>query len=218
MSPLSSGRRVELAVAALSLASSLALAAPPAGAHLPGAAPLYAFGNATLAPWGEPNFTIHAFMDQMGLPPSVGDRLEIEFAVDNGTGPPIVFEIHTHAGASGYRVYYNESSAALKDSWTVAENASYMVYFENPYNFSVFLSYNFVLLAPTPATSALLFIFPATAGVALGWFFFVRAGRGLPPQGEGGEAGDEDDEDSSEEGEPEPGPERGPTPEAPPGP
>lgn len=205
-------RRFEVDAVAVALLTGLFLAAPPASAHLPGAAPLTQSGSTTLAPWGSPNYTIHAFMDQIGLPPSVGDTLQIEFAVDNGTGPPVLFEIHTHAGPLGYKVYYNKSLAALKDTWKVPENASYMIYFENPYNFSVFLTYSFVLLAPPPDTGILLFIFAAIAGIALGWFFFVRAGL-RPAAEEDGEDAEDEHEDSPAAGEDENAPPEAPTPD-----
>ncbi len=206
-------------LAAIALLLSLS-AAGPASAHLAGSAPLYQSGNQTLAPWGSPNYTLHAYLDQIGLPPSVGDTLRVEFAVNNGTGAPILFEIHTHAGLTGYKVYYNRTVSGLRDNWTVPEAASYMIYFENPYNFSVFLTYSFVLNAPPPDTSILLFIFPATAGLALGWFFFVRAGLRVPPPSEDGEGEDGDGRDSPDDGEAQTGAEAAPavpTAEPPPG-
>lgn len=210
---MGSQRLLEGGLVALALLANLSVAAPPASAHLPGAAPLFQSGNLTLAPALSPNSTLHAFMDQIGLPPSVGDRLQIDFDVNNGTGPPVLFEIHTHAGPTGYRVYYNKTASSLRDNWTVPGNASFMIYFENPHNISVFLSYSFVLLAPPPDTSLLLFLFAAIGGLALGWFFFVRAGLRPPAEGADPEDPDSGSEAASPKGEQGGAPARAPTPD-----
>lgn len=180
--------RVFIACAALVLVA-LPAAAAPGSAHGVGAAALLANGNFTLAPQGELNSTLHAYLAALGLPTSPGDILQYSWSVNNGSGAPIEFDIHTHAGLTGYTVYYHAVNSSLNGTWKVPDivpaNTSFMVYFVNPWKFSLYLNYSFILFPPPADLTLVLFLFPATAGVAIGWFLFVRAGA---PPGDGAES------------------------------
>lgn len=173
--------RRPLAPFALALALAAAAVLPPALAHTPRAAPVGRQGSFMLGPSGEADSILDVNLTDLGLPVSAGDTLRMNWSVNNGSGPAIAFEIHAHSGASGSTRYYNATAASLSDSWRVPDNSSFMASFENPWSFSVNVTYDFVLFAPAPDFSLLLFLFPATAGVALGWFFYVRAARSEPP-------------------------------------
>lgn len=208
---VASRSRGRLAPLALALALAAAAALPEAAAHTPGAAPVDRQGSFTLAPYGQPNSSLHVNLADLGLPINAGDTLEMNWSVNNGSGPAIAFEIHAHSAAAGSTRYYNATAASLSDSWRVPDNSGFMVSFENPWSFSVNVTYDFILFAPPPDFSLLLFLFPATAGVALGWFFYVRAARSEPP-GRGGDAQDGDGADPSDS------PESAPSTAPPPGP
>lgn len=168
-----------LAPLALALALAAAAVLPPALAHTPGAAPVARQGFITLAPSGQAGSSLDVYLTDLGLPASVGDTLHMNWSVDNGSGPAIAFEIHAH-GATGSTRYYNATASRLDDSWTIPDNSGFMAFFENPWGFSVNVTYDFVLFAPAADMSPLIFLLPATAGVALGWFFYLRAARGDP--------------------------------------
>jgi hypothetical protein len=158
------------------LAAATLLAAPALG-HTPGAQPVERSGSLLLHADFSGNCTFHAYLTDFDLPISVGDTLQMNWAVENGSGTPIEFEIHAHAGPAGFIRYYNRTASSLNDSWKVPDNSTFMVCFGNPRNFEVNVSYSFVLHAPPPDVSLVLFLLPATFGLALGWFFYVRATR-----------------------------------------
>ena len=172
----------------MALAAAL-LAAASAAAHTPGAPPVSRQGSFVLGPSGEANSTLHVYLTDFSLPISVGDTLEVNWSANNGSGPALNFEIHSHAGLTGYVSYYKETAAYLNMTWKVPDtkdNSTFMVLFENPTIAPINVTYSFLLTAPPPDFGPLFFLFPAVAGVAFGWFLYIRAGRpGAKHEGEG---------------------------------
>ena len=196
--------------AALGVAIVLIQFLPAAQAHTPGAQPVTREGWVILspeAPGTANNSSFHAFLTQMGFPIGAGDTLEYEWASNNGSGPPILFEIHSHE--SGWTTYLNTSGVRDSSRFRIpSDEQSFMVYFVNPTAFPANVTYRFVLFAPVDLTP--LVILPIAIGAAIGWFMWLRAappeetspiarpserGQPLPPTpGVGsGEAKDEDE-------------------------
>lgn len=169
---------MRLVVAALALLLAAAVAAPPASAHTPGAPPVGAAGSFTLTPAGTNNSNLHDFLSAFQLPISVGDTLQFSWLVDNGSGPWIDFEIHSHGGVQGYVRYYNATAASDNDTFVIPQDTSLMVWFSNPWNLTLNVTYSFVLFAPPPDVSPYILLMAVTIGAAIGWMWWVRAGGG----------------------------------------
>ncbi len=166
--------------AALLLACLLAVAGG-ASAHTPGAPPVAHNGTYELAPYLQVNYSLHLFFNDLGFPMSAGDTLAIDWKVNGGLGPSIDFEIHTHE--NGSTSYYGPVRlSSLNTTWKVPNSALFMFNFTNPTAYPLNLSFEFVLFAPPQDFSIAFFIMPAAAGIAFGWFLWVRAGR---PAGDG---------------------------------
>jgi hypothetical protein len=178
--------RLKGALAFALAASVLAAAAPagPASAHVAGSEPVAREGSLVLGPAtpGSVDNQLHVFVEQgLQFPVQPEDTLAWNWSVNGGLGPAIVFTIHNHL--NGTTTFYSKTAANDSGSWLVVSNVTLMVSFENPTAYNVTLNYSFVLYAPPVALSWLVFVFPAAAGLAVGWFIWVRAGR--PPE-EGG--------------------------------
>jgi hypothetical protein len=164
---------------ALALSAAL-LTLPTASAHTPGAPPVATSGNLLLQPSGEANSTIHILLTNFSLPISARDTLLANWSANGGAGPKIYFEIHSHGGLSAFKIYFNTTALFVNTTWVVpdtTENLTYWVLFENPTIAPVNITYRFVLSAPPPDFGPLFFLFPAVAGVAFGWFLYIRAGK-----------------------------------------
>jgi hypothetical protein len=165
--------------AALAVAITLIQFLPAVQAHPAGAQPVTKEGWFILSPESPGtanNSTFHAYLTDMGFPAGAGDTLEYNWASNNGSGPPILFEIHTHE--TGWTTYFNDSGVQYSSRFRIpAGNQSFMVYFVNPTAFPANVSYSFVLIAPTDLTP--LVILPIAIGAAIGWFMWLRA---APPE------------------------------------
>jgi hypothetical protein len=164
---------------ALALAAAL-LSLPAASAHTPGAPPVATSGTFLLTPSGTVNGTVHILLTNFSLPISARDTLVANWSANQGEGPAIYFEIHSHGGASGFAIYFNKTATFVNTTWVVPdtkENLTYWVLFENPTIAPVNVTYSFVLTAPPADFGPLFFLFPAVAGVAFGWFLYIRAGK-----------------------------------------
>ena len=142
-----------------------------------------AAGSYLLTPVGTNNYTLHAYLADLGMPIYRGDTLIYSWQANNGSGPPVYFEIHSHPIAGGYFKYYNATATSISNgTWTAQTTDRYMVYWVNLSNrTAVNLTYSFVLIVPQPDIWP-LYIVPAivllvaVAGVAV----HVRA-RKRPP-------------------------------------
>ena len=162
--------------------------AEPAAAHTPGAPPVGNAGSIILTPAGTANSSLHDFLSAFKLPISVGDTLQFEWSVNGGGGPWIQFEIHSHGGVKGYELYYNRTAASDSDTFVIPQDTSLMVWFNNPWNLTLNVTYSFVLFAPPPDVSPYILLMAITIGAAVGWMWWVRAGEGAaqaPAEGEG---------------------------------
>jgi len=148
-----------------------------------------AAGSYLLTPAGTNNYTLHAYLADLGLPIYRGDTLIYSWRANNGSGPPIYFEIHAHPITGGYFKYYNATAISISNgTWTAQTTDRYMVYWVNLSNTTrVNLTYSFVLLVAQPDAWP-LYIVPAVivlvaiAGVAA----HVRARKRPPPWAEVG--------------------------------
>ncbi len=136
-------------------------------------------GTFTLKAEGAKNATgqaadeFHAYFSEMGFPIGTGDTFEIDWAVNNGSGPEVYFEIHTHE--HGWTRYYATNGSKLNLTWTVPRaNDTFMIYWVNHWPYSVNVTYNIVDKAPPPDVTPLL-ILPIVVGAAFGWFLWLRA-------------------------------------------
>jgi hypothetical protein len=93
----------------------------------------------------------------------------------------VEFTIHDHLNTG--TTYVDARATNLSGSWLVTNNLTLMISFYNPTAYQVNVTYEFVLYAPAVAFSPAFFLLPAMAGLAVGWFLWVKAGR---PAEEGG--------------------------------
>src|SRR5437867_13088483 len=77
---------------ALSLAT-MATASPMAAAEGGGSGILTGQGSFVLTPLGTNNYSLHAYLAEMGFPVRAGDTLVYWWSVNNGCGPQVYFEI-----------------------------------------------------------------------------------------------------------------------------
>lgn len=184
--------RARLAVVvAVVLAGGLLAAAVPATAHTPGSAPVAQSGTFVLQAEGTFNSKglaadeFHAYFSEMGFPIGTGDTFEIDWSVNNGSGPEVYFEIHTHE--NGWRRYYTNTTTSLNLTWVVpAANDSFMIYWVNHWPFAVNVTYSIVDKAPAAGPTPLLLVPVIIVGAAFGWFLWVRSVPEEERQGPGG--------------------------------
>ena len=166
---------------ALSLAAAT-LAAPGVAANGTGSGILTGQGSFVLTPTGTLNYTLHAYLADMGFPVRQGDTLVYTWSVNNGSGPPVYFEIHGHPPGR-YDVFYNTTSSAVSGVWTAAVQEPYMVYWRNDQPVRVNVTYAFNLL---PAQLDTWPLYLAPLGIvlvaAVGLFFKFRERRARPPE------------------------------------
>jgi hypothetical protein len=134
-------------------------------------------GTFELTPAATNNSSLHDFLSAFELPISVGDTLQFGWSVNGGAGPPIEFEIHSHGGVQGYVRYYNRSAASLNDTFLIPQDTSLMVWFKNPWNLTLNITYDFVLFAPPPDVAPYVLLMAITVGAAIGWMWWVRTGQ-----------------------------------------
>jgi hypothetical protein len=99
-----------------------------------------------------PNFFLHAYLSDLGLPVNVGDTLLFSWRANNGSGPALYFEIHAHPSVAAYIPYYNTTSSGVENrTWTAPLQYPYMIYWKNLSNkTAVNLTYSFVLVLGQP--------------------------------------------------------------------
>jgi len=143
-----------------------------------------ASGSYLLTPFRTNNYTLHAYLADLGLPIIRGDTLIFSWRANNGSGPPIYFEIHSHPITGGYFKYYNTTATSVSNgTWTSQTTDRYMVYWVNLSNTTrVNLTYSFVLLPAQPDVWPLyvvpaVIVLVAIAGAAA----HVRARKRPPP-------------------------------------
>jgi len=130
------------------LAASARIVAPDGtGSGISNARGYYVLGKA-----GEAKDFLHAYLSDLGLPVNTGDTLLYSWEANNGTGPPLYFEIHAHPSLYQYVPYYNTTSRGVNNNtWTAPIQSPFMVYFKNLVNTTtVNLTYSFVLLLGQP--------------------------------------------------------------------
>lgn len=161
------------------LAALALLFAPAASAHGSSSGAISSAGSFLLTASGFSNDTFHAFLSSLALPIGPGDTLQFSWSANNGSGPAVLFEIHAHPASVGYVRFYNSTASFDSGSWSVPGSDPYMVYWENPDNVSVSVSYRFTLFPPPDFVP--LIAFPIAVGVAI-WLIARRArGRGRKP-------------------------------------
>ena len=173
-----------LQFAAMGIALSLLVPALGALSHPTGAAPVAQSGSVILQgeqPGSVAN-QLHVFVESgLGLPASPGDTLQFNWSANGGLGPAVEFTIHNHLNNG--TTFYDQTKTNDTGSWVITNNLTLMVSFTNPTAYPVNLTYSFVLYPPPVVFSPAFFLLPATAGLAVGWFLWVKAGR---PAEEGG--------------------------------
>src|SRR5881296_4407572 len=166
---------------ALSLAT-MATAGPMAAADGGGSGILTGQGSFVLTPLGTNNYSLHAYLADMGFPVRAGDTLVYSWSVNNGSGPPVYFEIHGHPPGR-YDVFYNTTSSSVSGAWTAPVQEPYMVLWRNdqPVRVNVTFAFNLV-----QAQSDVWPLYLTPLGVALvalaGVFLKFRERRTRPPE------------------------------------
>lgn len=155
--------------------------APMAAGHGAGSGVVSARGSFLLDIPGTQNDTVHTFLSDFGLPIGPGDRLAFSWKANNGSGPPVYFEIHAHPAAVGYIVLYNTTARSDSGTWTVPGSDPYMVYWQNPNQGVANVSYAFDLFPPPPDLWPLVLMPITLAVIALAWLVARRRGRRTPP-------------------------------------
>jgi hypothetical protein len=169
---------------ALAVAAALLVPALGVFAHTPGAAPIAQSGSVILQPETSNSTAnqLHVFVDQgLGLPATAGDTLQFNWSANGGLGPAVEFTIHNHI--NGGTTFYDKTQTNDSGAYVITNNLTLMVSFTNPTAYPVNVTYSFVLFAPPVVFSPAFFLLPAMAGLAVGWFLWVKAGR---PAEEGG--------------------------------
>lgn len=123
-----------------------AAVAPTVAAHGPGSSIVSTNGRFVLTPQGTANATFHAYLSTLGLPIGPGDVLVWSWSANAATGPPIAFDIHSHAG--GYVQYLNTTADRANNSWSVPGSSDYAVLWTNPNSQSENVTYAFQLIPP----------------------------------------------------------------------
>ena len=146
------------------LASALTLA-PTAAGDGTGSGITTSKGYYLLTPVGTAYEFLHAYLSDLGVQVSPGDTLIFSWQANNGSGPPIYFEIHAHPYGP-YIQYYNTTSASVGNgTFTAREPYSYMVFWKNLSNTTrVNLTYSFVLLLAQPSLWP-LYVVPVGIGL-----------------------------------------------------
>ena len=166
---------------ALSLAAAT-LAAPRVAANGTGSGILTGQGTFVLTPSGSLNYTLHAYLADMGFPVRQGDTLVYTWSVNNGSGPPVYFEIHGHPPGR-YDVFFNTTSSSVSGAWTAPVQEPYMVYWRNDQTIRVNVTFAFNLVQ---AQSDVWPLYLTPLGVALvalaGVLLKFRERRTRPPE------------------------------------
>jgi len=122
-------------------------------------------GYYLLTPVGTAYEFLHAYLSDLGVQVSPGDTLIFSWQANNGSGPPIYFEIHAHPYGP-YILYYNTTSSSVGNgTFTARDPYSYMVFWKNLSNTTrVNLTYSFVLLSSQPSLWP-LYVVPVGIGL-----------------------------------------------------
>ena len=173
---------MRLLVTGILLAAFLLLLTPAASAHgagLIGSGVINSAGSFLLVASGHPNDTFHAFLSSLALPIGAGDTLQFSWSANNFSGPAVLFEIHAHPASAGYVRFYNSTASFDSGSWPVPGSDTYMVYWVNPNNVSVQVSYRFTLFPPPPYVPLVALV--VAVGVAI-WFIRRTRRRARSPK------------------------------------
>lgn len=157
---------------------------PVAGAHGAYSQAIGARGSFLLSPAGTVNERLHVFLSDFGLPIDAGDTLRFSWQSDNGSGPPIYFEIHSHPG---FVLHYRQNASRDNGTWTVEKTEPYMVFWLNPNPVTVNVSYALTLFPPPPSLAFVILLTvlgsaPLTlAAIAAIWWLARRKRRHAAP-------------------------------------
>ncbi len=153
----------------LSLAAST-FAGPVVAGDGGGSGILTGQGSFVLTPVGSYNYSLHAYLSAMGFPVQAGDTLIYSWSANNGSGPPVYFEIHGHPPGR-YDVFYNTTASSVSGTWTARVQEPYMVFWRNDQPVRVNVTYAFNLVQaqsdPWPLYLAPLAIVAVAAGGVL---------------------------------------------------
>jgi len=165
---------------AFSLAAAT-LASPGVAADGVGSGVLTGQGSFVLTPNGSSNYTLHAYLSDMGFPVLVGDTLVYSWNVDNASRPPVYFEIHGHPPGS-YHVFYNTTANSVSGTWTARIQEPYMVFWRNDHPVRVNVTYAFNLVQGQ-SDAWPLYLAPVAVGAvaAVGVLLRIRERRIRPP-------------------------------------
>jgi len=165
----------------LSLAAAT-MASPMVAADGVGSGILTGQGSFVLTPNGSYNYTLHAYLSDMGFPVLVGDTLVYSWNVNNGSGPPVYFEIHGHPPGR-YDVFYNTTASSVSGTWTARIQEPYMVFWRNDHPVRVNVTYAFNLVqGQSDAWPLYLAPFAVVAVAAVGVLWRIRERRSRPPR------------------------------------
>ena len=104
-----------------------------------------------------------AYLADMGFPVRAGDTLVYSWSVNNGSGPPVYFEIHGHPPGR-YDVFYNTTAISVNGTWTARVQEPYMVFWRNDQTVVVNVTYAFNLV---PGQSDIWPLYLAPLAIAL---------------------------------------------------
>ena len=174
--------RIRIGVLVALCLAAATLAAPGVAANGGGSGILTGQGSFVLTPTGSLNYTLHAYLFDMGFPVRLGDTLVYSWSANNGSGPAVYFEIHGHPPGR-YDVFYNTTASSVSGAWTAQVEEPYMVFWRNDQPVRVNVTYAFNLVQgqsdPWPLYLAPLAIaLVAAAGV----FLTLRERRTRPPR------------------------------------
>lgn len=127
------------------------LAAPTALAqHGHGSGPTSARGTVPLGPAGSGSEVVSLSLEGIGILVYSGDSFQYAWAVENGSGPSVRFEVYAH-GAS-HVVYVNTTAIGASSTWQVTGDGPYFVSWSNPATTPVNVTYSFQGIPPLDPT------------------------------------------------------------------
>jgi hypothetical protein len=172
---------------AIALSLLVTMVMPTAAAHGSGSQAIGARGSFLLTPAGTSNNTLHVYLTDFGLPIDQGDTLRFSWASENGSGPPIYFELHSHP-QTAFVILYQQEAPRDNGTWTVPKTEPYMVFWLNRNNVSVNVTYSFTLFPPPPSLALLILFFALSSApftliaiAAVWWFARRRRRQAAPP-------------------------------------
>jgi hypothetical protein len=138
-------------------------------------------GSFLLNATGSPNYTLHAYLADIGFLLRARDTLIYTWRANNGSGPAVYFEIHSHLPT--FHTIYTTTATSVNGTLTADRELPYAVFWVNLQPVPVNISYRFTFV-PGQSETWPLFLMPLAMVIlaAAALTAHIR-GRGTRPPG-----------------------------------